>query len=219
MHRIKSVVAAIAMIVVCGPVLAAGPVNGEVGIMFWPSDTEVGVGDVSASEGSDAFGGRAELWFKRFGASGQLFQPEISNSGGSMDLEYINLDLKYRVFSPAQHNFVALGAGWQSIDIDGLDTSGPRLLVEGQVGFLGTVYGYGRAAYLAQLADVEEAGITLFEDGTGYQLELGVGVEPMPLLSLWAGFQLTDVDFEIPLVATDFSLQTGGVLAGVGIHF
>lgn len=200
------------------PAWALGPVDGEVTALYWLSDTEVG----DTSESSSALGGRAELWFvKKLGVSAGLYRPSPEGSLEGTDFDYKNLDIKWRLLSPTENNFLAVGAGWQKIDFDDngveADTSGPRLVAEGRVGLVNILYFYGRGAYLPDLDDME-VGLVTFTDGKGHELEFGLQVKPMPFVQFFAGYRIQEESFDGPL-GFDIDLKHDGIVVGAGINF
>jgi hypothetical protein len=72
-----------------------------------------------------------------------------------------------------------------------------RLSVEGRVGLMDRVYGYGHAAYLPALEDVRSVD-TEFRDVTGYEYEFGVAWNVMLHMSLRAGYRADSVDYTEP---------------------
>ena len=194
------------------PALALGPVNGEVTALYWGSDTDLN----GFSESSGDVAARAELWlFKKWGVSAGYFQP----SPDGADMEYLNLDAKYRVFAPTDNNFIALGVGWQTVDFsagEGGDTAGPRVVAEGRFS-VKIVYFYGRVAYLPKLDDIEfgEGSLT---DGAGQEFEAGIQIKPFPFFQIFAGYRADKMSFDAPEGGT-FEIENKGPVAGIGFNF
>lgn len=208
MKKLAGVVAIAAAVFVLGTgsAVAMGPVDGEVTAMYWMSETEVDVGFGSASEDSEDIGFRGELWFmKKLGVSVALFSADLEDSDATID--YNNLDVKWRVLSPTENNFLAVGAGWQQIDLDGDDADGFRVVVEGRVAIVGIVYFYGRGAHAPEL---DADGI----DGDMTELEAGVMVKPAPFLQLFGGYRSNDMSFD-----GGIDLTTDGFVIGAGVNF
>ncbi len=211
MHRSIGRIVGAALVIAglaVAPSLAAGPVDGEVTAVYWLSDTEVDLGNgESDSVGSEAIGFRAELWFiEKLGVSAGLFAADLEGSDETVD--YNNLDVKWRLLSPTENNFLAVGAGWQQIDVGSEDTGGVRVVADGRVGLVGFLYFYGRAAYVPSLSDVGE-----LSGGSMTELEAGLMIKPAPFLQLFAGYRSNDVSFD----AMDWT--TDGFVAGVGVNF
>lgn len=205
------------------PAAAMGPVDGEVGLDYWVSETEVASGASGITEDSASPGIRAELWFfNKLGVSGSMYEPQPEGALDGSDTEYLNLDIKYRLISPTDKTFLAVGGGWESVDFGATDTSGPRIVVEGRVGFAGLAYAYGRGAYLPVLEDFGDAATVEAQDGTGREVELGVAVEPSPFFSVWAGYRTQNFEFDQfvgGVAAGELTVDNDGFVAGVGFHF
>ena len=203
-----------------GPALAA---HGEAAVVYWVAETEfeAGAGGTfeSAKDDSNGAGIRAEIWINRFGVSGEYYGPETEEQLGDTDIGYLALDLKYKVLPVTRNSFLALGLGYEDFDFDAVDTTGIRAVVDGRVGFLGMAYAYGKYAYLVEVDDLELAGVAIGENGDGHELDLGIGFEPLPVLSLWLGYRETSLSFDVPLAGGSFDADTTGVYAAVGLHF
>jgi hypothetical protein len=197
--------------------MALGPVDGEVAVIYWVAETD------DSFDTFDAYGPgvRGEVWFmKKLGVSAELFDLDVDLGGPFSDasLEYQNLDVKWRPFSPTENTFVAFGLGWQQIEVEDLDTSGARLVVEGRIGIAGFMYFYGRGAYFPSLDDIEAGGFTFAEDVDGREIDLGLAFEPAPFLSIWVGYRTNEISFtEVGFGGVD--LNTSGPYVGAGVHF
>lgn len=209
-------VLAILLAATASPALALGPVDGEVTALYWLSTTQIG----SSEEDSPDAGGRAELWFvKKIGISAALVRTDPEGALEGTDLEYRNLDLKWRVLSPTENNFLALGVGWQQLELangDSVDTSGPRAVLEGRVSLVGVLYAYGRAAYLPDLDDWR-IGLVTLTNGKGHEIEGGVQLKPAPFLQFFAGYRRNEATFDGLLGEVEVS--TDGIVAGAGVNF
>ena len=195
--------------------LAAGPVDGEVGMYYWLGESETG-GLTGDAEG---LGARGEIWFfKQFGAAADVFELDYDDGiGPDESINMMNLDLLWRPISPTDNTFLALGAGWTDLDMFGADTSGLRVSAQGRVGFAGIFYAYGRLAYFPSLDDLEASGLVVATDVDGHEYDLGVGLEPFPFFSVWAGYRLHLLNYAVGPVG--FETETSGFYAGVGLHF
>jgi hypothetical protein len=198
------------------PVRALGPLDVEVTALFWNSDTEV----LGVSESSGEVGARAEVWFKRLGASAAYFQPKPEGLLSDLDFEYTNLDVKWKFIAPTENNFFALGAGYQSVDLAGGgfddDSTGARLVAEGRVGLTGILYFYGRGAYMPELSDIETGTVSL-TNGSGFEYEFGLQLKPFPFLQLFGGFRSHKNEYDVPLGTTEF--KHDGIVVGGGVNF
>ncbi len=184
---------------------AAGPLDVEVGLTWWSHDVEVnGVGSSSA----DDTGAYAEVWWNEgWGLAADYFNSD-PDEGAFDEASDFSVDVKRRVLSPTENNFLAVGAGWQDIDIgSGASTDGPRFLVEGRGG-VGIMFAYGQIAWMPDLGD---AGV--FRDVEGTETQVGVSLTPFPFLNLRLGYRVMDIDFR------GGSRKADGYLLGGAVHF
>ncbi len=186
------------------PALAAGPIDGEVAAVWWANDfetkSEAGVGSTDGG----AAGLRAQLWFKnKYGLKAMQYGSDPSDSDGA---DYTSVDVMWRPLSPTENNFVAVGVGWQEMEIDGLQntTSGMRLSLEGRIAVVGMVYAYGNAAYLPSLEDspAEDSAFGDFEDLESYEYEFGVAWNASPFVNVHAGYRVSTLEFNQNSIVT-----------------
>ncbi len=215
------------------PALAVGPIDGEVGAVWWANEFQSTGGSTAISGDGDAPGYRAELWlFKKYGVRAGQFSSDLGDL--SMDnADYLSVDVMWKVFSPTENNYFAVGAGWQDMDLAsvGLDgnTSGARLTADGRVAAAGLVYFYGHASSLPSLddADATIAADGTFEDLSGFETEVGVSVKLAPFVSLRGGYRTQTVDFTrtgfVPLpgqpATVSGEVESDGFLAGLTFRF
>ncbi len=211
---------------VATPALAMGPVDGEVGALWWANeyDTE----GASADAGVPGF--NAELWWQsKFGVRAQVLG-DVDDTSSSSD--YTAVDVMWKAFSPTENNFFAVGLGWQDMDFTAPnstlpvfsgDTSGLRVAVEGRVGIVGMVYAYGQAAYLPSMDDATDSTTSnQFNDMDGLEYELGVSWKPAPFISVRGGYRENQLDYDrvdVLGVNNSESSESSGFLLGVGFHF
>jgi hypothetical protein len=179
------------------PLFAAGPIDGEVSAVWWANDFETKSQTATTSEDAGAPGLRAELWMlERYGVRACQYGSDPSGSDGA---DYTSVDVMWRAFSPTENNFVALGLGWQQMDIDGLadETSGMRVALEGRVGLMDMLYAYGHGSYLPSLDDVDAVDPTFgrYRDLDAYEYELGVAWNAAPFVNVHAGYRVNNVSF------------------------
>jgi hypothetical protein len=133
----------------------------------------------------------------------------------------------WRAFSPTENNYLAIGAGWQEIDLDllglGGDTSGVRLAVEGRIALGGLFYVYGQGYYLPSLDDAEPAlpGFSPMRNMDGHMLEAGISWKMAPFMSMRAGYRQHNLDFTTMVldVEVDGEAETSGFLTGLTFRF
>jgi len=187
-----------------GPSYAAGPIDGEVSAVWWANSYDSDVQGSEASGSAGAAGLRAQLWMlNRYGLVANRFGSSPDETDGA---DYTSVDFMWRALSPTENNFVAVGVGWQQMEIAGLDqdTSGARLSVEGRFGLLGALYGYGHGAYLPALddSDAEDPLLGRYADMDSYEYELGVAWHAMPFVNVHAGYRVNNTSFTHELVST-----------------
>lgn len=179
------------------PTMAAGPFDGEFAAVWWANDFETdSEAGVDSTDGG-APGLRAQLWFKnRYGVKATQYGSDPADSDGA---DYTSVDVQWRPLSPTENNFVAVGLGWQQMDIAGLEdkTSGMRVSVEGRIGITGMIYAYGNAAYLPSLEDspAENAAFGDFKDLASHEYELGMAWNATPFVNVHAGYRVNTLDF------------------------
>lgn len=184
---------------------ALGPLDAEVGVTWWAHDIDdSGIGDTDA----DGNGAYAELWWADgWGLTGEFLESE-PDGGGLADGSSFSLNVKRRLLSPTDNNFIAIGAGWQDSElITGGNAEGVRLTLDGRVG-LGVLYVYGQGAWMPDLGD---AGALRDMEGTEYQV--GVSLTPFPFLNLRLGYRVFELDY------AGGSRETDGYILGGAVHF
>lgn len=231
--KMRCVVALVPLALAALPALAMGPVDGEVGALYWANDFEAAEGGSSLSSDAGAPGYRAEIWFfKKYGLRAAHYASELDDFN-DLSSDYTSVDFMWRAFSPTENNFLAIGLGWQTMDLETIglegDTSGVRVDVEGRVALGGLFYLYGQGSYLPSLDDAPAVDPLLgnFEDLDGHEFEAGVSWKIAPFLSLRAGYReqvinFTRTDF-IPLPGEDSEVAgdatTEGFLLGLSVRF
>jgi len=98
-------------------------------------------------------------------------------------------------------------------------SDGLRVVADGRFEFLGFLYAYGRLAYLPSLSDMTVDDEFLYANGeTGYDFE--IGIEPIPILSLWVGYRAKKFDFSNQRgFSGSLSIENSGPFIGAGVHF
>ena len=208
------------------PLAAAGPIDGEVGAVYWAPDMAVTQGTSAMSAAATTPGLRAELWFiERYGLRVATYRSELDD----VNLEssnQTNLDFIWRVVSFSRNNYFALGAGWQLMDIAAIglqDTSGARVDVDARVAATKWMYFYGQGAYLPSLEDTTAIDpiVGEFTDMEGFEWEIGVAFEPAPFISIRAGYRDCSLDFTRLVTGTQIpgTVESSGYLLGLGVTF
>ena len=154
--------------------------------------------NVSAFDDSqyDSFLGKGELWADNWGVSASLMQNDRNDVFGlPQDSEYFNLDVKRRFGGADKSNF-EVGLGWQELNIDSrLEASGPRFSLSGRLNLRSSVQLYGLTSYFPELEDDLQN-----NDATAYEFEAGLLYQPLPSISLKAGYRHFSLDLEDPQI-------------------
>lgn len=204
---------------------AAAAVDGEVELRYWANDTELDIGTDSESAGMPGAGLRAEIAvFKRLAFAGEYQKMSGEDRLEDWEITTTQLDAKWRIIAPTENTFFALGVGYENfgLEVEGesVDSSSFRAIADGRFGFVGILYVYGRLAYLPSLSDLELDGETLAEGDTGLDLDIGLGIEPLPILTIWVGYRTQSFNFKnLEGSPADFNFQNSGAYLGVGVHF
>lgn len=171
--------------------------------------------NVAAIEGIEyeSFLGAGELWSDNWGVSAKLLENSNDDVFGlPEDSEYFNFDVKRR-FGAKDKSNIELGLGWQEFSIDQqLQASGPKVSVSGRYNFSSAIQLYGETAYFPELAE-QVSDI----NASGFEIEAGVLYQPLPSLSLKAGYRKFSLDFEDPI--TENLGSSSGFLLGSDLSF
>lgn len=194
------------------PARALGPIDGEAGMLTWVVDTD---NYTDASIDTASIGGYAELWLdQRWGFRTALYR--VSEDAVSMAPdEQTVVDLKYRLVSPTDNTYVALGLGWEQdrFGTEG-DTSAARVLIDSRIGVLGALYLYGEAGWAPQMGD-----LGLREDLSSISVETGLVLDPLPFVSLRLAWRYHITDYTGSITGTSMRETSYGVILGGGIHW
>ncbi len=193
--------------------MAVGPVDGQATLNWWANkfDADLGAGKLDAG----AFGGRVDLWWnERWGLGGAIYRSDLADSSGANDVDYFNLDVKRRLLSVTEHNYIAAGAGYEQLGLSGGDAHGPRLLLEGQVGILGAVYAYGQTAWMPVFGDTDSR-----KNLDALELEGGVGFSPLPFMTLSAGWRKFDLNFTDKATGSGRNTSASGPVFQAGVKW
>lgn len=157
-------------------------------------------GDVNVSAFDDSqyesFLGKGELWADNWGVTASLLQNDRNDVFGlPQDSEFFNLDVKRR-FGVADKSNFEVGLGWQELNIDShLEASGPRVSLSGRLNLRSSVQLYGLTSYFPELEDDLQN-----NDATAYEFEAGLLYQPVPSVSLKAGYRHFSLDLEDPQI-------------------
>ena len=204
---------------------AAAAVDAEIELRYWQDEASFEFsGQPSESNGMPGTGLRADIaFFKKLAVAGEYYTLSGEDDFDGLDQTQATLDVKWRIIAPTENTFFALGLGYQGLEFDdegeSFDSSGYRIVADGRFGFIGILYAYGRLAYLPSLSDIEMEGETFAEGDTGLDLDIGLGIEPLPILSLWIGYRSQSFDFKEPGGPGSLTVENSGPYIGAGVHF
>jgi len=212
------------------PLYAAGPVDGEIGVLWWQTDfaRNTDIEDVSIDAGAPGI--RGELWlFNRVGLRASLFSSDLDELDED-DADYRSADVMYRLFTLAQKNFISLGVGWQDIEFSesGLstqlvETEGPRVMADGRFSLIRVVNLYANYTWLPELDDFRPDGSgDIYTDLEGREYELGLSWTVAPFLDTRFAYRVSQLDFtHEPLLFPEYSgtIENEGFMVGMGFHF
>lgn len=189
---VRLVVVSCLFLVLSIPALALGPVDAEVGLGWWKTDLTVKAPSEERSWGNGGGSLRGEVWFSKIG----LRLTRDSSKGFSDGATYTAFDVGFKPVQLTGNNFLAVGLGLQRNEYktdegpfpDKSSATGVRLWAEGRVGFVGILYGYGTAAYVPKLGDLDLGHGHKLEDMKGREYEIGLGVHPTPFIWIRLGY-------------------------------
>lgn len=193
--------------------VAAGPIDAEAGLNWWANDfdADLGGGDVDAG----ALGGHVQLWWDQtWGLKGALYRSDLADSEDADDADYLSVDVKRRLISPTENNYLAAGIGYQHLDLRGGDTRGLRVIVEGRLGVIGAVWVYGHSAWMPVFDDTAAR-----ESQDALEFEAGIGFSPLPFIKLSAGWRKFDLDFEDAASGDSRSNSASGPVFEAGVKW
>jgi hypothetical protein len=197
------------------PASAIGPVDVEAGVGYWDADTEI----VNVSESASAPALFGNVWLKNTMALGfDISRYEASPEGAltGADTDYTAVDAKWRFLSATRNNFVAVGAGVEQVGIVDDSTVAPRIVVEGRAS-VKMVHFFGKGAYLPSIGTMTISGQE-YDGKTGTEFEAGVGVHPIPLMSINLSYKANSVDLESPVFGA-VSIDNSGPMLGLTFSF
>jgi hypothetical protein len=203
---------------------AAAALDAEVELRYWADEAAFEFsGEPNESNGMPGAGLRADIaFFKKLAVAAEYYTLSGEDDFDGLDQTQVTLDVKWRIIAPTENTFFGLGLGYQALEFDdgeSFDSNGYRIVADGRFGFVGILYVYGRLAYLPSLSDIEMDGETFAEGDTGYDLDIGLGIEPLPILSLWVGYRTQKFDFKQPGGPGQLTVDNTGPYIGAGVHF
>jgi hypothetical protein len=179
------------------PAVAVAPIDGEVSAVWWANAQETSSSSASTSSDAGAPGLRAEMWMlERYGMRASQYAAEPDAGSGS---DFTSLDVMWRAMAPTENNYVALGLGWEQMELAGFRdaTSGVRVSVQGSMGLLDMLQAYGAGSYLPALDDAVASDPLdgSYEDVDAFEYELGLAWKAMPFMNVHAGYRVNSVSY------------------------
>jgi len=133
---------------------------------------------------------------------------------GLLDTNQWSVDITRRLLSTKQNTYLAMGLGWNDVEVEAGESSfGMRFIAEGRVGIYGPAYLFGQASLSPWMTNVGQ-----LVNPFGKELELGLAVDPLPFMSLRAGYRgywLNSADSSDPSLRS----QTDGFFIGGGLRW
>jgi len=205
-------VASIGLALYASSALALGLIDGELGTVWWANNFQANT--TTSSYNAGGYGIRGNLWLdNRWGVSGTMLQSDLTDIGLDSNNHY-SFDLQRRILSLSDNSYIALGLGWEQLNLSNDSSSGSRLQISGRVSLLGIAYLYGRSTWIPQLSDF--AG---YQDVSGLEHEAGISITPFPFLSLRAGYRRFSLDFTNASSGLGDSTESNGFILGAGFHW
>ena len=187
--------------------------DGSAYVSWWSNDFSANALDASFDAGT--VGIDAEAWWNQgWGLKGSLYKADVLESNSGQGPDFLSVDVKRRLISPTLNNYLALGLGWQSVDLTKeADTEGYRFLLQGGIGLTPVLSVYGHTAWLPGLVSSDE-----IRDPKGLELEAGIAVKPFPFISFRAGYRAFTLDY-VSVQGANETSKSRGVVLGAGITF
>jgi hypothetical protein len=191
---VVSGILAVALAVISPAHADEDPLKPKPNLMWLSEDVNV---SIFGDEQYDSFLGKSEFWTDKWGISAKLMQNDSDDVFGlPQDSKFFNLDVKRRLFGDQDKSNLELGLGWQELDISSqLDASGPKVSVSGRYNVFDDFQVYGLTSYFPDLANEATE-----KEATGFEIEAGLLYQPLPSLSLKAGYRVFSLDLEDPVI-------------------
>ena len=158
---------------------------------LWVSDKlSLNHNDSEIGSTSSSFSSGGEYWTKnKWGISGNFSSNDESVLlGAPKNSELLNIDINRQLLrSKNKENYLAVGLGWQSVDVDdSVDADGVRLSLLGKYSLAKRIQFYGTSSWFPEEIGSSDSSLS------GYNLEAGLLYKPKSRLSLQAGFRFYD---------------------------
>jgi len=211
--RIASIACLSSALLLNGTVHAFGMHDSYADTPWWDTSSQEPVD--SSVINSDALYQYGEQWWnQKWGARGALYQSD--STGLDFDNnKHLAVDVKRRLFTMRGNSYLAVGLGWDDIELPGdVTTSGMRLVAEGRYTVVGPAYLFGQASFTPWLSEIEN-----IAGPNGKEIEFGLAVNPFPSMSLKAGYRNYWLDSGNPGDATSYNSGNNGLFIGGGVSW
>jgi hypothetical protein len=190
---------------------AAGDSSQDLTIPVWSSDIQ----SSASFPGTISQFSLGQGWLNnKWSGQNSLYQTNNLDKD-TADTSQWTIDFKRRLLSATENTYLAMGLGWNDIEImEGESSSGMRFVAEGRVGIYGPAYLFGQAALSPWMTDFRNN-----IDPFGKELELGLAVNPLPAMSFKAGYRSYWLDSSDSSVEPTLQRQTDGFYIGGGLHW
>ena len=148
--------------------------------------------------------------------SGQSILNQMNDQGIDIaDTSQWAVDIKRRLLSAKENTYFAMGLGWKDIELaQDESSSGMRFVAEGRVGIYGPAYLFGQAAVSPWMTDAGSHTAPF-----GKELDLGMGLNPLPSMSFRAGYRSYWFDTSDSSNESILKGHTDGFYIGGGLHW
>ena len=211
--RVASIVSLGSALIFYGTAHAFGMHESYADTPWWDTPSQ-NSGDSSVIESDVLYEYGEQWWNQKWGARGAIYQSD--QSGLDFDNnKHLAVDVKRRLFTTPGNSYLAVGLGWDDIELPGdYSTSGMRFVAEGRYGVVGPAYLFGHASFTPWLSDMEN-----MASPNGKELEIGLAVNPFPSMSLKAGYRNYWLDSGNPGDTSSFNNGNNGLFIGGGINW
>lgn len=134
---------------------------------------------------------------------------------GVSDSNQWSIDITRRLLTVKKNTYLAMGLGVNDVaTLEGKNSIGMRFVASGRVGLYGPTYLFGQAALSPWMSNVGQ-----LVNPFGKEIELGLAVDPLPSLSLRAGYRGYWLDSDAALSDSSRRSQTDGFFIGGGLRW
>lgn len=134
---------------------------------------------------------------------------------GVVDSSQWSVDITRRLLTVKKNTYLALGLGLNDVATTAGEKSfGMRFVASGRVGVYGPAYIFGQASLSPWMTNVGQ-----LVNPFGKEIELGLAVDPLPFMSLRAGYRGYWLDSTESLTDPGLRSQTDGFFIGGGLRW